>query len=297
MWCIVGTLPDAAAPLLTAGLDAPSAVRDGFLILPDGFRTPVQRGTPALAATALLACAALNFPPPRLLLAGDTGSGAGSRAVYAHLEDCLPALAPRGLTFHYLFPDVDWHNRLLLAISALPVRPLLAADAGYMYVAKMSGYADAYDLFTPDLGELAFLADETAPHPFYTRGFLLAEEKDLPALMRRAQAHGNCPPNLIVKGRTDHIVCNGMLAATVDTPSVEAMECIGGTGDLVTGLVTAFLCGGLPICRASLAAARAARLLAQDCAPDPGFQIGQLLARLPEMLVREKDLLVEEGKL
>ena len=138
---------------------------------------------------------------------------------------------------------------------------------------------------------------ETAPHPFYTRGFLLAEEKDLPALMRRAQAHGNCPPNLIVKGRTDHIVCNGMLAATVDTPSVEAMECIGGTGDLVTGLVTAFLCGGLPICRASLAAARAARLLAQDCAPDPGFQIGQLLARLPEMLVREKDLLVEEGKL
>ncbi len=46
MWCIVGTLPDAAAPLLTAGLDAPSAVRDGFLILPDGFRTPVQRGTP-----------------------------------------------------------------------------------------------------------------------------------------------------------------------------------------------------------------------------------------------------------
>lgn len=99
-----------------------------------------------------------------------------------------------------------------------------------MYVAKMSGYADAYDLFTPDLGELAFLADETAPHPFYTRGFLLAEEKDLPALMRRAQAHGNCPPNLIVKGRTDHIVCNGMLAATVDTPSVEAMECIGGTG-------------------------------------------------------------------
>lgn len=286
MWCIVGTLPDDAAPLLTAGLDAPAVVEDGVLVLPDGFRTPVQRGTPALAAAALLACAALGFPPPRLLLAGDTGSGAGSRAVYAHLERRLPALAPRGLTFHYLFPDVDWHNRLLLAVEALPVRPLLAADAGYMYVAKMSGYADAYDLFTPDLGELAFLADETAPHPFYTRGFLLAEEKDLPGLIRRAQAHGNCPPNLLVKGRADHIVCDGALTATVDAPSVAAMECIGGTGDLVTGLVTAFLCGGLPVCRACLAAAQTARRLAGICAPNPGTPIGELLARLPEALLR-----------
>ena len=53
-----------------------------------------------------------------------------------------------------------WHNRILLAIEDLPVRPLLMADDGYMYVAKMSGYAASYDLFTPDVGELAFLSDE-----------------------------------------------------------------------------------------------------------------------------------------
>ena len=47
-------------------------------------------------------------------------------------------------------------------------KPTLVADAGFMYVAKMSGYADAYDLFTPEAGELAILADEKAPHPFYT---------------------------------------------------------------------------------------------------------------------------------
>jgi len=35
----------------------------------------------------------------------------------------------------------------------------------------MSGNAQSFDLFTPDAGELAFLADEEAPHPFYTRGF------------------------------------------------------------------------------------------------------------------------------
>lgn len=284
MWYITGTLPDKDMGFCEAATQAPSSVRDGMVHLPDGSAVPVQRGTAALAATALLACAALGFEPPRLLLAGDTGSGAGSRALYAWLTEHAARLAPRGMTFHYLFPDVDWHNRVLMALQALPSPPLLVADAGFMYVAKMSGYADAYDLFTPDLGEMAFLADEKAPHPFYTRGFLLAEEEDIPGLLARAQAHGNCPANLIIKGRADHIVCEGRLAATIKEPSEPAMECIGGTGDLVTGLVTALLAGGIPLCRASLAAARLARFLARYCAPDPGTQVAQLLARLPQFL-------------
>ena len=69
----------------------------------------------------------------------------------------------------------------------------------------MSGYADHYDLFTPDVGELAFLADETAPHPFYTRGFLLAEDKDIPELVARAYAGNNAARHLLVKGSTDHV--------------------------------------------------------------------------------------------
>ncbi|MFO7970579.1 MAG: sugar kinase, partial [Desulfobacterales bacterium] len=59
-------------------------------------------------------------------------------------------------------------------------RPTLIADAGFMYAAKMSGLSEAYELFTPDAGELAFLADEEAPHPFYTRGFILHEENLIP---------------------------------------------------------------------------------------------------------------------
>ena len=232
----------------------------------------------------LLACAALNFPPPRLLLAGDTGSGAGSRAVYAHLEDCLPALAPRGLTFHYLFPDVDWHNRLLLAISALPVRPLLAADAGYMYVAKMSGYADAYDLFTPDAGELAFLADEKAPHPFYTRGFLLAADEDIPSLVERAYQHGNAARFLLIKGKVDLLVEGGRFLGDVSEPQVAALEPIGGTGDLVTGLVTGLLAGGMEMSQACLTAARASRITGLLANPTPATQIAELLPFLPEAL-------------
>lgn len=284
MWCIAGTLPDPDFALCPAGLEAESTVAGGLLLLPDGQAVPVQRGTAALAATAILACRELGIAPPRLLLAGDPGSGAGSRAIYAWLEQNLAGLSPAGLTFHYLFPDQDWHNRVLMATQALAVPPVMVADAGFMYVAKMSGYADAYDLFTPDLGELAFLADEKAPHPFYTRGFLLAREDDVPPLLQRALEHGNCPKNLIIKGSKDYIVVDGRVIATVDAPSVPAMECIGGTGDLVTGLATAFLCGGAAMDEACTAAARMARLLAQLCAPNPGTQIGELIEMLPEAM-------------
>ena len=284
MWCIAGTLPDPDFDLCPAGLEGESTVAGGLLHLPDGQAVPVQRGTAALAATAILACRELGIAPPRLLLAGDPGSGAGSRAIYAWLEQNLAGLSPAGLTFHYLFPDQDWHNRVLMATQALAVPPVMVADAGFMYVAKMSGYADAYDLFTPDLGELAFLADEKATHPFYTRGFLLAREDDVPPLLQRALEHGNCPKNLIIKGSKDYIVVDGRVIATVDAPSVPAMECIGGTGDLVTGLATAFLCGGAAMDEACTAAARMARLLAQLCAPNPGTQIGELIEMLPEAM-------------
>ena len=295
MWCIVGTLPDPDFALCPAGLEGPSTVAGGLLHLPDGQAVPVQRGSAALAATAILASEVLGVAPPRLLLAGDPGSGAGSRAIYAWLEQNIAQLSPTGLTFHYLFPDQDWHNRVLMAVQDLPKRPIMVADAGFMYVAKMSGYADAYDLFTPDLGELAFLADEKAPHPFYTRGFLLAQEDDVPPLLLRALEHANCPKNMIIKGSRDYIVLDGQIAATVDAPSVASMECIGGTGDLVTGLATAFLCGHANMDSASMgesctAAARMARMLAQHCAPTPGTQIAELIERLPEALAATRSV-------
>ena len=295
MWYIVGTVPDPDFALCTAGLEGPSTVADGLLHLPDGQAVPVQRGTAALAATAILACEVLSVAPPRLLLAGDPGSGAGSRAIYAWLEQNIAQISPTGLTFHYLFPDQDWHNRVLMAVQDLPKRPIMVADAGFMYVAKMSGYADAYDLFTPDLGELAFLADEKAPHPFYTRGFLLAQEDDVPPLLLRALEHANCPKNMIIKGSRDYIVLDGQIAATVDAPSVASMECIGGTGDLVTGLATAFLCGHANMDSASMgesctAAARMARMLAQHCAPTPGTQIAELIEKLPEALAATRSV-------
>ena len=50
-------------------------------------------------------------------------------------------------------PDIQWHNSVFWALEALSPAPLLVADAGFMYAAKMSGFASHYDLFTPDAGE------------------------------------------------------------------------------------------------------------------------------------------------
>lgn len=288
-WMICGTVPDADFPL-TEGFWR----LEGTSLVPD---TPeskdvlsVQRGTPALLGTALLACAALGVEPPRALLVGDIGNGEGSRALYKELAAALSGQrAPsglQGLTFHYLFPDVDGHNRVLMALEALGEKPLLVADAGFMYVAKMSGYADAYDLFTPDVGEMAFLADEKAPHPFYTRGFLLAEEEDIPELVRRAYEHGNAARSLLVKGRVDYVVREGRITGTVAEPQVANMEPIGGTGDLVTGLVTALLAAGMDMDKACMTAAKTSRMIGLLAQPTPATQVAELLPFIPEALRR-----------
>lgn len=257
-WMICGTVPDASFPL-TGGrwrLDG------GFLHAEGGGIAPlsVQRGTPALLGTALLTCETLGVEPPTALLAGDTGNGDGSRKLYSRLAASPSLSGVRGITFHYLFPDLDGHNRVLMALEEADPKPVLVADAGFMYVAKMSGYADAYDLFTPDAGELAFLADEKAPHPFYTRGFLLAADEDIPSLVERAYQHGNAARFLLIKGKVDHLVEGGRFLGDVSEPQVAALEPIGGTGDLVTGLVTGLLAGGMEMPQACLTAARPAGL-------------------------------------
>lgn len=288
-WLICGTVPDATFGLhegvwqarLTEDPAAPVELfGEGLPSL------PVQRGTGCLMACAALAAGALGLAAPRTLLAGDTGTGEGSKALYSRLAAELPGRdgALDGITFHYLYPDVDGHNRVLMALDSLRARPLLVADAGFMYVAKMSGYAAAYDVFTPDAGEMAFLADEMAPHPFYTRGFLLAGDDDVPDLVRRAASHDNAAKVMLVKGRTDCVTRGGEVLARVSAPMVPHMEPIGGTGDMVTALVTALLMAGLEPTRACVLAARANRLTGARANPTPATQVAQLLPFVPEVL-------------
>jgi sugar/nucleoside kinase (ribokinase family) len=282
MFVIVGTVPDPDFPLVFA----PVAVRGANLEL-DGRSVPVNRGTPALAGAAARVCSHLDLAPPVALLAGDTGLGHGSRKLYAHLVKHLDELKASTLVFHYLQPDVDWHNRVLMAAQECRDRPTLIADAGFMYAAKMSGFADAYDLFTPDMGELAFLADETAPHPFYTRGFILHDGNDARDLIARAYANGNGPRHMLVKGARDLFATDRGILWEVDAPAAEAMEAMGGTGDTLAGIAAALVHSGRSMESACRLAALTNRRAGELCRPTPATQVMELIAAIDRALETE----------
>ncbi len=281
MLTVIGTVPDASFPLVEGEA---TAVRGKLAVA--GQTCSIQRGTPALLAAALATAHTLGQPPPVAILAGDIGLGEGSRRLYAHLEAVLGQRPYTTLCFHYLQPEVDWHNRVMFAIEAMAPRPILIADAGYMYVAKMSGQAAAYDLFTPDVGELAFLADEEAPHPFYTRGFILHEENLAPDLIRRAYEFDNAAQFLLVKGRIDYIASRQGILATVSKPMVPTLEPIGGTGDTLTGLAAALIAAGYETPQSALLAARTNRLAGLLAEPTPATQVAEIINHIPRALTQ-----------
>ncbi len=294
-WLICGTVPDDTFPLSlgvwhVAGerlLPADVSACESHVTVP---AVPILRGTPALTAAAILALEKLQAPPPLVLLAGDCGSSKGSTALYAFLSSWLSspdAAGLAGLTFHYLFPSVDGQNRILMALEERSAAmPVLIADAGFMYAAKMSGYASRYDVFTPDVGELAFLADEKAPHPFYTRGFLLSEGNKAEDLAALAWKHEDSAKFLLIKGISDIITENGREVGRVTEPSLPFMEPIGGTGDMLTGLLTAFAAAGNPLREACLLSARCARLIGELTSPTPATAIAEFMPFVAEGVAR-----------
>jgi hypothetical protein len=287
MLAIVGTVPSEEFPLV-----AGEASLEEDEIVVNGRSVPVNRGTPALVAAAIKAGEVLGTGNPFTYLVGDTGLGRGSRRLYEYLSAHLKETCFDCITFHYLQPDVDWHNRVLFSVEDMKKRPLLIADAGFMYAAKMSGQAETYDLFTPDAGEVAFLADEEAPHPFYTRGFILHEEKRVPELIARAYAHGNAARYLLVKGKRDFVADRNNILAIVDHPTEEAMEAMGGTGDTLTGIVSALAASGVPIHDAAVVAARANRIAGSFARPTPATQVMEIIIHIPQAL---KGVLSEGG--
>ncbi len=279
MLAIVGTVPREDFPLVAGEA---VLVDDGIIV--NQRSVPVNRGTPALIAAAIKAGEVLGTGHPFAYLVGDTGLGHGSRHLYEYLTDRLKKASFDCIAFHYLQPDVDWHNRVLFSVEDMKRRPALVADAGFMYAAKMSGQAKAYDLFTPDAGELAFLADEEAPHPFYTRGFMLHEKDRVPELIGRAYQHGNGARCLLVKGKQDYVADQNGISALVDHPSEEAMEAMGGTGDTLTGLVAALMASGMPVKDAAVAAARANRVAGSYARPTPATQVIDIIIHIPRAL-------------
>ncbi|MDI6796427.1 MAG: NAD(P)H-hydrate dehydratase, partial [Desulfatibacillaceae bacterium] len=276
MLAVVGTIPDP-----DAGLVFGEAVFGQNSLVVDGRVLAVNRGTPALLGASAAVCKVLNAPPPYAYLAGDIGLGQGSRDIYKYLTENICVQKISVLVFHYLQPDVDWHNKVLFAIEEMAPRPFLIADAGFMYAAKMSGQATSYDLFTPDAGELAFLADEKAPHPFYTRGFILHEEDCAPNHINRAYTHENAAKTMLVKGKVDLVADRNGIFASIDKPNEEALEAIGGTGDTLTGIVSALVHWGMDVKEAAVKAAKINRLAGHYARPRPDTQVIEIIDHIP----------------
>jgi hypothetical protein len=279
MLAVVGTVPDPDFPLAVGRVDM---VGDKLRI--DGKLIPVNRGTPALLGAMVNTLKVLGQKDIIGFMVGDIGLGDGSRNLYQYLVDNRSQMDFQAIVFHYLQPDVDWHNKILFMLNDLEKKPVMIADAGFMYAAKMSGQAKSYDLFTPDVGELSFLADEIAPHPFYTRGFILHDDNQVPDLIGRAYLHGNAAKNLLVKGATDYIADKNGVVFSVNSPIAEAMEAMGGTGDTVTGIVTALAGTGMPILKAAKIAAKVNRVAGFNANPTPATQVSQIIQHIPQAL-------------
>jgi len=278
MIVLAGTIPDKDLPLITG----PAGFSGRKLIVAERAVERTQ-GTGAMVSAALQTALYLKQDPPIAVLAGDMGKGEGSRAVYEYLIDNLATLAPEVLALHYCLPDILLTKRLLAAVSQCAKKPVLVADAGSMYAAKAAGLSPAYDVFTPDAAETAFLADPSATHPAYVKFMTYNAVDKMPQLIQTAFRHHDTARYMLVKGVVDYIVKDGDVRQTVNQPDVPAMEPIGGTGDTITGMAAALLGAGLQPEEALVIAAKANRMAGKMAGVTPASRITQIIDILPEV--------------
>ena len=279
MLLLVGPIPIRDLPFSLGHVEFTG---EGFRV--DSQLLDVNRGTAAMMSAAYSICQEFGLESPMGAVAGDIGTRAGSVKIYDYLANNLELEDVSVLTLHYIMPDIARNKNFLKELNALDKRPILIADAGAMYVAKAGGDAGYYDVFTPDLGEMAFLADERAVHPTYTRGFISDLEDDVPELVRRAFASKNAARTLFVKGKVDYICQDGKILETIDQPNIEALEPIGGTGDMITGMISGLIYAGKSPVEACRIAGRVNRKAGELSQPTPATQVKDIIKFIPAAL-------------
>jgi NAD(P)H-hydrate repair Nnr-like enzyme with NAD(P)H-hydrate dehydratase domain len=186
-------------------------------------------------------------------------------------------------------PYITIMTKLCEVINELNKRPIMIADAGSMYAAKASGMAENFDVFTPDATEMAFLADSNATHPAYiAKHFFDNDITQTPKLVKIAYKNKDIAKLLLVKGSTDYIALDGNIIDVVNKPDIPAMEAIGGTGDTITGLISALIYSGLDLKKAALVAARSNRIAGEYAKANPATKISQIIAQFPSAFQKLK---------
>ncbi|WP_166481919.1 NAD(P)H-hydrate dehydratase [Scytonema sp. UIC 10036] len=282
MLLLFGSVPDPSLPLTMGAVQ-----RDEDVLMAEGRRFSRTQGTGAMIGAALAVTTSLGLDPPYALVAGDIGDGKGTKALFQYLTQNIVALSPQVLTLHYCLPIMGLLKKLCQAIPGCPQRPILIADAGGMYAAKGAGLAQEFDIFTPDTSEIAFLADPQATHPAYISHHLFASDASaVPEQIKTAFQLNSAAKLLLVKGKTDYVAIAGQIVATIDQPNVPTLEPIGGTGDTITGLVSALVYAGLSHKEAAVMACRINRIAGQMAQPTPATKVRQVVDQFPMVLAQ-----------
>lgn len=277
MMLIIGTIPIQNLPLTFGEVKI-----DGDYLVVEGKGFRCMQGTGAMISAALSATSYLKIDAPKVLIAGDIGNGNGSRELYQYLIDNTLELSPEVLALHYWLPDMAQTRQLCSVIDKCKQRPLLIADAASMYSAKAAGLAEAFDVFTPDATEIAFLADPHATHPAYIARHLFETDiRQAPALAETAFKNHGAARLMLIKGSTDYIFENGKVIAEINKPDIPEMEAIGGTGDTITGLIAAFIYTGLEPAEAAIIAARTNRMAGKYAGVTPASKVKQIIDCFP----------------
>jgi len=278
MLVIAGAIPVEGLPLAVA---TPKLLEDRILAVND-VRIPCTMGTGALVTAAIVACGYLRVEGPLWVTAGDIGDGSGSRLIYRYLADNLPEISSTVLCFHYILPILTGMRNVIESVRRCEKRPVLIADAGGIYAAKAAGLAQEFDVFTPDAGEMAFLADPDATHPAYMQRHLFeVDTVEIPKLIERAYKYRNAARVLLIKNPIDYIVEDGRIITTVSEPNVPTLEPIGGTGDTIAGLVSALIFAGYEPVTAAIVAVRANRTAGKLAEPSTATKIWQIIRQFP----------------
>jgi hypothetical protein len=281
MLLLVGTIPVEDMPL-THG----QCKYEGDKLIIGGYTLEqeyVTIGTAAMISAASATCQALNIDEPYALVMGDTGMGEGTKSMFEFLINEVSNLKPKVLTIHYILPSRDQFLKLVDTVNSLEDKPFFIADAGALLNAKATGASKKFDMFTPDPGELSFLADQDAAHPAYVQHFIFeVDNTDVARLSKEAYDHGDTPRYMVVKAAVDHVIVDGEVVGVVKEPLIPALEAIGGTGDTITGIVSALIYSGIEPSDASLKAAQINRFMGELANPTPATGIAKLVEHIPE---------------
>lgn len=273
MIVLVGTVPHETGLVIGA-----ARVDVGHLCVGDE-SLPVERGTAAMAASCAQVCLFYGLPLPVCVFGGDTGDGRGNELMFSEVNNHLDRYNPDVVVLHYLFPKIAHARPFVDRVNSLAKRPQLIADAGGMYLMKATKQSKLFDVFTPDQGELLFLADEFASHPLYVRSEMAAASGNTDSLVVEAYRHRNAAHTLVVKGAVDRVYRDGVKVGECREPMIPAMEAIGGTGDTITGMLCALRSMG------HLDAERKAltlnRIIGKRINCTPATQIGEFVRAIP----------------